>query len=51
LSGLPEEDELGASTGACATGAEFELPSVVDPFDFFVPLAEDLAFGPDMAVK
>jgi hypothetical protein len=47
LSGLPDDDELGASTGALATG---ELSWAIGSSDFLVPLAVDLAFG-DMTMK
>lgn len=47
LSGLPRDDELGASTGALATG---ELSWIIGVSDFLVPLAVDLAFG-DMTMK
>jgi len=49
LSGLPDDDELGASMGALAMVGELSL--AIGPSDFLVPLAVDLAFGPDMAVN
>ena len=39
----------GAGTGALATGAGVSWAA--GPLDFLVPLAADLAFGPDIAVK
>lgn len=40
---------MEASTGAL--GTRVELSWAVGPLDGLVPLAADLAFGPDMTVK
>ena len=49
MSGLPNNDGVGAGTGALATGGK--LSWAIGPSDFLVPLVVDLAFGPDMVVK